>query len=52
MSRRNFGQPSLVEAFVKSYSRGEKSSEEIAKTFECGAFDVSLRALLSSSPRR
>ena len=48
MSRRNFSQPSLADAFVKSYSRGGGFLEEIAKTFEWSAFDVLLRSLHSS----
>ena len=48
MSRRNFSQPSLADAFVKSYSRGGGFLEEIAKTFEWSAFDVLLRPLHSS----
>jgi IS5 family transposase len=49
MSRRNFGQPSLADAFVKAYSRGGGFLEEIAKTFEWSAFDVLLRALHGSA---
>jgi IS5 family transposase len=48
MSRRNFSQPSLADAFVKAYSRGGGFLEEIAKTFEWSAFDVLLRPLHSS----
>ncbi len=49
MSRRNFSQPSLADAFVKAYSRGSGFLEDIAKTFEWGAFDVLMRPLHSSS---
>ena len=49
MSRRNFSQPSLADAFVKSYSRGGGFLEEIAKTFEWSAFDVLLRSLHGSA---
>jgi len=48
MSRRNFSQPSLADAFVKAYSRGGGFLEEIAKTFEWSAFDVLLRRRLRS----
>ena len=49
MSRRNFSQPSLADAFVKAYSRGGGFLEEIAKTFELSAFDVLLRSLHGSA---
>src|SRR5271165_4787042 len=49
MSRRNFSQPSLADAFVKAYSRGGGFLEDIAKTFEWSAFDVLMRPLHSSS---
>jgi len=49
MSRRNFSQPSLADAFVKAYSRGGGFLEEIAKTFEWAAFEVVMRPLHSSS---
>jgi IS5 family transposase len=49
MSRRNFRQPSLADAFVKSYSRKGGFLEDIAKTFEWAAFDVLMRPLHSSS---
>jgi hypothetical protein len=43
MSRRNFSQPSLADAFVKTYSRAGGFLEDIAKTFEWAAFDVLMR---------
>jgi IS5 family transposase len=49
MSRRNFNQPSLADAFVKAYSRSGGFLEDIAKTFEWSAFDVLMRPLHSSS---
>ncbi|MFY9628768.1 MAG: IS5 family transposase [Methylocystis sp.] len=49
MSRRNFSQPSLADAFVKAYSRPGGFLEDIAKTFEWRAFDVLMRPLHSSS---
>ena len=49
MSRRNFSQPSLADAFVKVYSRAGGFLEDIAKTFEWAAFDVLMRPLHSSS---
>jgi IS5 family transposase len=49
MSRRNFSQPSLADAFVKTYSRAGGFLEEIAKTFEGSAFDVLLRPLHGSA---
>ncbi len=49
MSRRNFRQPSLADAFVKSYCRKGGFLEDIAKTFEWAAFDVLMRPLHSSS---
>jgi IS5 family transposase len=49
MSRRNFSQPSLADAFVKAYSRPGGFLEDITKTFEWSAFDVILRPLHSSS---
>lgn len=49
MSRRNFDQPSLADAFVKAYSRAGGFLEGIAETFEWAAFDVLMRPLHSSS---
>ena len=49
MSRRNFSQPSLADAFVKAYSRVGGLLEDIAKTFEWAAFDVLMGPLHSSS---
>ena len=49
MSRRNFRQPSLADAFVKSYCRKGGFLEDIARTFEWAAFDVLMRPLHSSS---
>src|SRR5271169_3707979 len=49
MSRRNFSQPSLADAFVKAYSRVGGFLEDIAKTFEWAAFDVLMGPLHSSS---
>ena len=49
MSRRNFSQPSLADAFVKAYSRVGGFLEDIAKTFEWAAFDVLTGPLHSSS---
>jgi transposase, IS5 family len=49
MSRRNFSQPSLADAFVKAYSRAGGFLEDIAETFEWAAFDVLMRPLHSSS---
>ena len=49
MSRRNFSQPSLADAFVKAYSRAGGFLEDIAKTFEWAAFDVLMGPLHSSS---
>ena len=40
MSRRNFSQPSLADAFVDAYSRVGGFLEDIAKTFEWEAFGV------------
>jgi Transposase domain (DUF772) len=49
MSRRNFSQPSLADAFVKAYSRVGGFLEDIAKTFEWAAFDVLMGPFHSSS---
>ena len=49
MSRRNFSQPSLADAFVNAYSRVGGFLEDIAKTFEWAAFDVLMGPLHSSS---
>ena len=49
MSRRNFRQPSLADAFVESYCRKGVFLEDIAKTFEWAAFDVLMRPLHASS---
>jgi hypothetical protein len=43
MSHRNFSQPSLADAFVKTYSRAGGFLEDIATTFEWAAFDVLMR---------
>jgi len=43
MSRRNFDQPSLADAFLKAYSRGGGFLEDIAKTFAWSAFEVLMR---------
>jgi hypothetical protein len=40
MSRRNFSQPSVAEAFVNTYCRVGGFLEDIAKTFEWAAFGV------------
>ncbi len=40
MSRRNFSQPSLADAFVKANCRGGGFLEQIAKRFEWRRFDV------------
>ena len=49
MSRRNFSQPSLADAFVNAYSRVGGFLEDIAKTFEWAAFGVLMGRLHSSS---
>ena len=49
MSRRNFSQPSLADAFVNAYSRVGGFLEDIAKTFEWAAFGVLMGPLHSSS---
>jgi transposase, IS5 family len=49
MTRRNFSQPSLAEAFVKAYSRVGGFLEDMAKTFEWAAFDVLMGPFHSSS---
>ena len=49
MSRRNFSQPSLADAFVMAYSRVGGFLEDIAKTFEWAAFDVLMGPLHCSS---
>jgi IS5 family transposase len=49
MSRGNFSQPSLADAFVMAYSRVGGFLEDIAKTFEWAAFDVLMGPLHSSS---
>lgn len=49
MSRRNFSQPSLADAFVKAYSRGGGFLADIAKTFEWSAFEAILRPLHASA---
>jgi len=46
MSRRNFDQPSLADAFVKAYSRAGGFLEGIAETFEWAAFDVLTAVLI------
>jgi hypothetical protein len=49
MSRRNFSQPSLADAFVKAYSRVGGFLEDIVKTFELAALDILMGPLHSSS---
>ena len=49
MSRRNFSQPSLADAFVNACSRVGGFLEDIAKTFEWAAFGVLMGRLHSSS---
>lgn len=49
MSRRNFGQPSLADAFVKSCSRHGGFLEDIGRTFVWAVFNVLMRPLHSSS---
>jgi hypothetical protein len=40
MSRRNFSQPSVADAFVNTYCRVGGFLEDVAKTFKLAAFGV------------
>ncbi len=49
MSRKNFSQSSLADAFVKAYSKGGGFLEDLSKTFEWAAFDALLSNINSET---
>ena len=49
MSRKNFSQTSLADAFVKAYSEAGGFLEDLLKTFEWGAFDALLSNINSET---